>query len=210
MTARERWFVVMISGAAIGYFPFGEWLATARSGTVVNLFADLIFNLRLLYVLLAIAGIAVVNCIGRSRAGAMELILLGLLYVVCCFVGIRLGQQTRMAGMKAFTERAKPLVAAIHQYEREHHAPPETLKALVPRYLPKIPSTGMRAYPGFVYLTGADCRQRYHENPWALFVATPLGFVNGDCLLYFPRQNYPERGYGGSLERVGDWAYVHE
>ena len=25
-------------------------------------------------------------------------------------------------------------------------------------------------------------------------------------LLYY----YPERGFGGSLERVGDWAYLHE
>jgi len=29
-------------------------------------------------------------------------------------------------------------------------------------------------------------------------------------MLYFPKKDYPEKGYGGSLERVGDWAYVHE
>jgi hypothetical protein len=31
-----------------------------------------------------------------------------------------------------------------------------------------------------------------------------------DRFLYFPLQNYPEDGYGGSLERIGDWAYLHE
>lgn len=210
MTAFERWCAVMISVSAIGYFPFAEWLATARNGTALFLVAELIYGLRLLYVLVAILGVAVVRCIGRSRAGAVELILLGLLYVVCCFVGIRLGQQTRMAGMRAFTERAKPLVAAIHQYERDHHAPPGSLATLVPRYLPEVPSTGMRAYPEYYYSTGDECRRRYQDNPWALSVSTPIGFLNWDCLLYFPRRNYPERGYGGSLERVGDWAYVHE
>lgn len=25
-----------------------------------------------------------------------------------------------------------------------------------------------------------------------------------------PKRNYPERDYGGTLERIEDWAYVHE
>ncbi len=29
-------------------------------------------------------------------------------------------------------------------------------------------------------------------------------------VLYFPNRNYPQHGYGGWLEPVGDWAYVHE
>ncbi len=30
--------------------------------------------------------------------------------------------------------------------------------------------------------------------------------VNWDMLLYLPSQRYPQDGYGGRLERVGDWA----
>jgi hypothetical protein len=34
--------------------------------------------------------------------------------------------------------------------------------------------------------------------------------MNWDMFLYFPKQNYPKAGYGGWLERIEDWAYVHE
>ncbi len=46
--------------------------------------------------------------------------------------------------------------------------------------------------------------------PWALQVLPPVFGVGFDLMLYFPKQDYPENGYGGWLERVGDWAYVHE
>ncbi len=66
------------------------------------------------------------------------------------------------------------------------------------------------AYPEFRYHTGIEAKDRFANNAWALSVATPSGGINWDMMLYFPDQNYPDRGYGGSLERVGDWAYVHE
>ncbi len=168
------------------------------------------YSLRLLVFLILIPGLALTFCLIRSRPGVIELVLFTVLYFVCCLAGIRLGHQTRMIGMRDFTIRAKPLVAAIHQYEQDHHAPPESLQNLVPEYLPAIPSTGMGAYPEFQYSTGANCRRRNHENPWTLSVLTSIGILNWDRLLYFPRQNYPEHGYSGTLERVGDWAYVHE
>ena len=31
-----------------------------------------------------------------------------------------------------------------------------------------------------------------------------------DCFVYWPERNYPEHMYGGWVERMGDWAYVHE
>ncbi len=41
-------------------------------------------------------------------------------------------------------------------------------------------------------------------------VQTPLGVLNWDQILYFPNQNYPAKGYGGPIELIDDWAYVHE
>jgi hypothetical protein len=29
-------------------------------------------------------------------------------------------------------------------------------------------------------------------------------------MLYLPSGQYPEQGWGGTLERIDDWAYVHE
>ena len=31
-----------------------------------------------------------------------------------------------------------------------------------------------------------------------------------DCFVYWPERNYPEHMYGGWVERMGGWAYVHE
>lgn len=64
------------------------------------------------------------------------------------------------------------------------------------------------AYPNYEYHVGkpAGC----FENPWVLVVFTPSGGINFDQFMYFPLQNYPEHGYGGWLERIDDWAYVHE
>jgi hypothetical protein len=43
-----------------------------------------------------------------------------------------------------------------------------------------------------------------------LVVFTPSGAINFDQFMYFPNRNYPEQGFGGWIERIGDWAYVHE
>lgn len=114
--------------------------------------------------------------------------------------------------MNAFlglAERSKPLIQAIHSFESLHGSPPTDLNALVPGFLPEIPDTGMAAYPRYEYRT-AEKAAEYEGNPWTLTVFTPSGGINFDQFMYFPKQNYPEKGYGGWLERVADWAYVHE
>jgi hypothetical protein len=68
----------------------------------------------------------------------------------------------------------------------------------------------MAAYPKYEYLTGRQTLEQYDGNPWVVWVDTPSGGINWDIFLYYPRQNYPQRGHGGYLERVKDWAYVHE
>ncbi|MGH7138161.1 MAG: hypothetical protein ACREHD_20615, partial [Pirellulales bacterium] len=146
----------------------------------------------------------------RTRLQSAFLLTLAWLLIACCFFGIVLGQKARHAGMQAFTRRAQPLVTAIKAYERDHAAPPQTLADLVPKYIESIPTTGMMAYPEYEYHSGAEASERYAGNRWALSVATPAGGFNFDMMLYFPDQNYPTRGYGGWLQRIDDWAYVHE
>ncbi|MCH7863023.1 MAG: hypothetical protein IH998_15425 [Proteobacteria bacterium] len=43
-----------------------------------------------------------------------------------------------------------------------------------------------------------------------LRVATPVGWANWDVLVYRPSHTYPDEMYGGTVQRFGDWAYVHE
>ena len=39
---------------------------------------------------------------------------------------------------------------------------------------------------------------------------TPTGAPLRMAFMYFPNGDYPDHGYGGSIERVAGWAYVHE
>jgi len=123
--------------------------------------------------------------------------------------GARLGNQIRQRAFVELAERSRRLVNAIKNYKAQVGHPPQTLEELVPNFISKIPKTGLGAYPKYEYVAGEEAK-RFADNPWALYVFTPSGGINFDQFLYFPRQNYPNRGYGGRPERIGDWAYVHE
>ncbi|MEO7297856.1 MAG: hypothetical protein ABI042_04690 [Verrucomicrobiota bacterium] len=101
------------------------------------------------------------------------------------------------------------MVEAVKKYEQTYGNPPESLEALIPKFLLQVPTTEMGAYPKYEYVVG-DQAKRFEGNPWALYVFTPAAGINFDQFMYFPLQNYPKKGYGGWLEQIGDWAYVHE
>jgi len=126
-------------------------------------------------------------------------------FLVCAGISGRI----RMRAFERLAERSAPLVQAIRKYESDHKYPPDKLADLVPDYLPEIPRTGMGAYPEYEYHVGSDiwvCTR----NKWILKVFTPSGLINFDMFVFFPDGNYPEYGFGGYFERVGDWAYCHE
>lgn len=146
------------------------------------------------------------------KAGSRALLWMipALIWLVTTGVGFRMSREARMAGMAEFVQRSQSLVAAIKQFEQQHERPPETLKELVPDYLPEVLGTGMPVYPEYEYMQGATARERYADNPWVLIVDTPIAILNWDQMFYFPRQNYDELRFNSGLERVGDWAYNHE
>ena len=141
------------------------------------------------------------------RRHAVTVLTCGLVYVLIGFPLVRLSFPVRMQGFERLASRSEPLVTALHKYVQEEGRPPVALQDLVPRYLPGIPKTGMPAYPEYRYSTETDW---WDGNPWVLYVDCMSGFFNFDMFMYFPEQNYPKRGYGGFLERIGEWAYVHE
>jgi hypothetical protein len=126
-----------------------------------------------------------------------------------CLLGLKFGFWVRAYGFAQLAERSKPLVKAIKEYDARFGQLPASLEGLVPEFLPFVPLTGMAAYPHYEYATGEKA-ETFDGNPWVLYVNTPNGLINWDMFMYLPLQNYPEKGYGGSLERIGDWAYMHE
>ena len=139
----------------------------------------------------------------------------GILLIVCSLVfccaeiaGSVWGHSVRRNQMRVFADRSRSLVAAIKRYETKYSAAPKNLSELVPEFLPAVPHTGLGAYPDYRYKLPKRPGE-YEGNDWALIVDTGLG-MNFDSIMYLPRQNYPEHGYGGALVRINDWAYVHE
>ena len=105
--------------------------------------------------------------------------------------------------------RAKPLIRAIEQYSLDHDTPPASISEVVPEYLPAIPS----GLPPLELISGDELTSSNYSaygNPWILHSVVSTGILNWDQFIYFPLQNYPRNDYGGWLEPIGKWAYVHE
>jgi hypothetical protein len=129
--------------------------------------------------------------------------------VTCLVVGfsIRNAYIVRDAAFTHLAESSKPLVDAVSAYDRKYGKPPGQLEQLVPEFLPKVPGTGMGAYPAYEYRYPVDDK-RY--GPWELSVPCSIGLLNWDIFFYWPSKNYPDHTYGGYTKKIGDWAYVHE
>jgi hypothetical protein len=187
--------------------PVAEWMAIAPQGSESLLWLKLIFVVPALAAVVAIPVALAGLVFRRARRCSAILALSAAAYVVAFMVAVQLGQGVRMRAFNRLAERSRPLVAAVRAFEQKHGRPPESLQALVPEFLARVPSTGMGAYPEYRYSTPAT---NHAGNPWVIKVFTPSGGINFDQFLYLPLTNYPTTGYGGWLERVGDWAYVHE
>lgn len=143
----------------------------------------------------------------RARTNALACLGTTLAALPLTLLGINFGERVRHQAFVQLAGRSAPLVRAIHDFEALRGRPPAELEELIPQFLPVVPGTGLCAYPDYLLLTGEDAR-RFEGNPWVLLV--PVGSLDFDKFLYLPRQNYPERGFGGWIQRMGEWAYVHE
>ena len=117
----------------------------------------------------------------------------------------RVAQRVRMQSFHVAANRAEPVIMAIEKHVANTGAPPATLQHLVPAYIAAIPDR----LPPIEIQWGPEIPKAYRGNEWILS-ASVAWLLSFDRFLYFPNQQYPERGYGGTLERIGRWAYVHE
>jgi hypothetical protein len=210
MKRRDEIQLAIFAVSALGYFPFSEWISTTRIGTIFFLWGQMIYLFPLMAAIVALPVMIICLFFQRRRRQSFFYLLISVVFIPCCIVVIILGKRARTMGMESFAQRSQPLINAIEKYELDNSAPPRSLYDLVPDYIPAVPSTGMMAYPEFRYHVGDEAKEQYAYNAWALSVFTPSGGINFDMMLYFPNRNYPQHGYGGWLEAVGDWAYVHE
>lgn len=208
MKSKDFLSYILFGVSAIVVLPLVAWVLMSPYGSALMLCVTMLYHFAFLAAVVMLPVMLVGVCLKRTRARLWLLVIA--VYVPCFLAGVLLERQVWSAGWEAFSERSQPLIAAIEKYERDQGAPPERLAALVPDYLPALPDTGVRACSEYHYVTGPHTGEEYAGNPWVLQVIPPVFGVGFDEVLYFPRQNYPQRGYGGSWERIGDWAYLHE
>jgi hypothetical protein len=199
---------ILCAAIPLLWFPFAEYAAVSSWGNGGLLWAGMFFALPLLAAFCIFIAAPIALFFRRVRRIALVSLLCAVAYFAAFIIAVRIGERVRMQGFDRLAERSAPLVQAIRAYEQKKGRPPDALQLLVPEFIPSVPSTGMGAYPEYRYVTGYPTN--YDGNPWVLYVFTPAGGINFDQFMYFPRQNYPTQGYGGALERVRDWAYVHE
>lgn len=201
---------VLIGSALVGGFAvFADYYAVSPDGSWDIL---ILRDLLTLPVCAAVPGIliAAFYCLPKgTRQSGLKWLCICLIFVVVLFASARIGNRIRMSAFASFADRSVPLVTAIKAYEQTHGKPPDSLDALIPEFLSAIPHTGMGAYPNYQY---AVAEGAYRDgNPWTLVVHTPTGVIDFDELFYYPLQNYPSyRWETNRVERIRDWAYLHE
>lgn len=114
-------------------------------------------------------------CKHRDRLTRPVFVLTGALLGTACGLS--------RADIDRVIERGAPLVKAIHAFQADVGHPPTNLGALVPKYLPTIPTTGLDAFPSFEYHVGPD-----DPHWWRLSVSVEsLGFRH---MRYDPSRRY--------------------
>lgn len=186
---------------------YAQYRAVSPDGDETILWSAMFLSLPLLMALALIPFSLPLLLFKRTRRGAVMMFACGIGYLAGARICLGIGHHIRMQAFHELAVRSQPLVDAIESYHSDTGHYPPSLTNLVPEFLPSIPSTGMGAYPDYEYRTGTNS---WYGNPYVLSIDTPAGGINWDMFVYFPGQNYPERDFGGMLERIGSWAYVHE
>jgi hypothetical protein len=201
--------ILILSIAVNGIDVMMQWITVSPWGKEGYLLIPMILTIPLIISLILIPASLTAAIFKRIRQKSLMWLYSSVIYFCIGLFLFKAGGFVRMHAFHELAERSTVLVEAIHHYDKDNGHPPKILTELVPRYIREIPKTGIGAYPEYDYELVTDPK-KWDENPWVLYVNTPIGMLNWDMFLYFPKQNYPQHGYGGYLERIKDWAYVHE
>jgi hypothetical protein len=145
------------------------------------------------------------------RSTAVRALLISVAAMIFLSCGMLSSHVIRTKQFEALAERSRPLIAAISRFEKEHGKPPVKLDELVPTYLKEVPHTGMGAYPDYEYkVSTIEPGPDRLAATWELSVPCSIGILNWDVFYYLPTEKYPKHDYGGSIEPIKNWAYVHE
>jgi hypothetical protein len=161
---------------------------------------------------LAPLGLAVFSL--NKSASVRALAVATMLLIVVIGVGsiplgwrLKPGETVRLAGLERIMMNGRPVIEAIERYHAATGEYPISLDALIPEFMGSLPGTGNTIFSSYEFRhAGEGSKIPSYE----LFVRTPYGMLNWDEFIYRPEHTYPAEHPGGPVERVGDWAYIHE
>lgn len=191
----------MLNGARI----FGEWACCWNS----QIASALLFVCPLLLLpawwACAIAVLSgIIGLFSRFRQLALLVMTCCLIFITTYYVSAYFSSMVRRSNYIAAAVRGTEIVKAIFQYQEDHGAPPANLQQLSPAYIKGIPDTGLAVAPHFEYhFYGKNAPQ------WELTLQQS-DLPNADTLVYWPGANYPAYLPEGTIEKLGQWAFVHD
>lgn len=86
-----------------------------------------------------------------TRASCLRALAFLLPFIPAVAAALPASRAARPIAFARLARRSQPLVEAICEYSAEQGRPPESLQALVPQYLERVPGTGLPAYPQYDY-----------------------------------------------------------
>lgn len=212
-------FVYLLIGIILGLLIgglnwFASWFEVHPHGSNFPLFIATFLFITFPLVILVGPVLLIVGLVKRKWLAIFSGACFLLPVLVLQVAGLRLGEQYHERAFYQLAQRSQPLIQAIQQYEQTHGQPPQQLSQLVPNFISTIPRTGLGAYPDYEYVSQPVTPGNFAYprdvtgNDWLLYINT--GSLDFDIFIYLPNQQYPTNGLGGAIQRIGDWAYVHE
>ncbi len=119
---------------------------------------------------------------------------------VCLGASLWLTQNRERARLHEVARLGAPLVHAIESYDSEHGQPPTELRLLVPKYIAKIPTTGLNSDSSFEYSVGGELGR------WAISVTIPRMPTIYDRFYYSSGERYPAEYEYAPVQRIDGWA----
>ena len=214
--SRSRMPLLVASSMTFGIIPiFSQLLLGSPIDSRISILFNqcMIMGTALLFLLgmVIVIGSLLALLFKSIRHKALKTLLISLSSAVFMFGGVLFSSIIRTKQFEDLAERSRPLIAAISRFEKEHGRPPAKLDGLVPKYISEVPNTGMGAYPKYEYnASTAEPGPDHLAASWELSVPCSVGFLNWDIFYYLPTEKYPEHDYGGFIQPIKNWAYVHE
>jgi hypothetical protein len=138
------------------------------------------------------------------RNAALSALVAGATATPLLLAGFPLVSGASELALERLVRRSEPLVTAVRAFESRHGRPPPHLEALVPEFLPSLPTTGLPDAPSYAYKL--DPASGDSPSSWRLGIE--LGGVFDFDELVLTSDGKPWLFNEFSDTRIGEWMLI--